>query len=294
MKFLTVTYANPNDHSDEYELVYQIRNHSVAKTWAKLVDICSKKYPIDDPGRFVGFGDRDTQISLALSKINSSIDTINSHRPIIEKRLTNINDQDTLNYLHHIFEVYHGLLDTQDTDFWNNAPANVHQALGDLNTQVHECELIGRSSDLHPGHNVTWYSLPKKIKLTDDEYDLFELGYNYGSVYLSYAEIGKPLLDLSIDRDNYISDEAFRPFRHISSDFFVAFYTDKREDINVKLVNLKKYYDQHHLFFEEQGLPWGHAHLKPGYIPVADLINAPSNLIEILETRQWVKSVKIS
>ena len=46
-----------------------------------------------------------------VNAINNCIDIINTYKPgFIEKRLYDTIDQDTLNYLHHIFEVYHGML----------------------------------------------------------------------------------------------------------------------------------------------------------------------------------------
>ena len=138
----------------------------------------------------------------------------------------------------------------------------------------------------------TWFKMPKVLKLSEEEYSLFEFGMKFGTVNLLYAEIGKTLLELSIDNDDYIFDEAFQPFKHISADFFVTFYSDTEEYINATLTKIKKYYEDHRSFFQERNLPWGHHYLKPGYIPLADLIDAPENVIELLESKQWVKSIK--
>ena len=292
-KHLVITYADPANLADSVDLTFKIQNHRVADVWVKLVDIALKKYTIDDPSRFIGLHEKEKQIDVALAKINKSIDTINNFKPIIDRRPENIHDQDTLNYLHHIFEVYHGLLNDQSNEFWAQAPEEVHRALADLNINVHECEAVGRSTTKNPTHYVTWYQMPKLAKLIDSDYSLLKFGRKFGTLNMLYAEVGKTCLDLSIDNDNYIFDTAFQPFKHISADFFVDYFTEPAEEVAAKLANLKNYYDTHQQFFINKNLPWGHNHLKPGFIPLANLVDAPNNVVELLTTRQYVKSIKL-
>jgi len=290
---LVIEYANPQALDNTYTLSFKIRSHSVAQRWAHKVSIATKKYPIDNPDRFFCFGSREQQIFSALMKINETIDIINKFDPIVTRKLTDVNDQDTLNYLHHIFEVYHGLLGQQTHELWQRAPDTVRRALADLNIQVHECECISRIVENKPSHIVTWYGLPKIDTLRDDEYKIFDEQSNFGTVYLLYTEIGKTLEDLSIDDDHYIHESAFRPFRHYSADFHVKFYSDDSRQIEEKRAIIKEYYNKNQEFFIKQGLPWGHPYLSWGLIPLADLEIIPKDLLEIITTRQWVKSVNI-
>jgi hypothetical protein len=285
MQHLVIEYCDPNDQSDTVTLRYRLRDHSVVHKWIGRVEQAQAKYHIDNPGRFYGFGSIEQQTAYALEQMNLCIDTINRYQPIVVRRLANIRDQDTLNYLHNIFEQYHGLLDQQNTLYWNNAPDDVKIALADLNLLVHRCESIARGAQ--PRHVVTWYGLPKTETLADEDYQLFESNINFGTVYLNYVEIGKTLEDLAADNDRYISDEAFQPFRHYSADFNVKFWT-RQDNQNDSII--KEYYNKNSEFFAGKNLLWGDPKLAIGAIPLADLDDDPA-LVEQLSTRQWVKSV---
>lgn len=291
---IEMQYADPNDLDDIYSVQFKLKDHSVAQKWAHLVTIANKKYSIDDPGRFYGFYDREELIKRALTKINHTVDIINRFEPIIDRHLEDIMDQDTLNYLHHIFEVYYGLLDCQTSDFWNKSPDHVRKALADLNIYVHECESVGRNIKPTPGHAITWYNMPKVTKLTNEDYKFFKMGVKFGTINLLYTEIGKTLEDLSIDNDQYIFDSAFQPFRHISADFMITYYDDNDTDLESKFANIKNYYDKHAKFFAGRELPWGHPCLSPGTITVAELSNDSDDIISKIKSRQWVKSIYIT
>lgn len=288
-----IEYTNPIDLDDTYHVAFKVKEHAVAQKWATMVSIANRKYEIDDPGRFYGFYSKEELTVRALGKINHTIDIINEFEKIIDRHLEDILDQDTLNYLHHVFEVRHGLLDSQTSDFWNKAPDSIRKALANLNIQVHECESIGRNKHLTHANAVTWYKMPKVTKLQDEDYKLFEMGNRAGMIYLLYVEIGKTLEHLSVDNDRYVSDTAFKPFRNISADFIVNYYDDDPGQIETKLHIMKEYYYTHEKFFSDRGLPWGHPYLSPGLIPVAEIENKPADLIDKIKTRQWVKSVTL-
>jgi hypothetical protein len=288
-----IEYANPMDLDDSYHLAFKLKEHAVAQKWANMIDIANRKYEIDDPGRFHGFHSKEQQSITALKKINQTIDEINAFDPLIDRPLTDINDQDTLNYLHHIFEVYHGLLDSQSSEYWNRAPDSIRTALANLNLNVHECEKIGRNETRYPSHFTTWYKLKKYLTYDDADYSLFENVVKFGTIYLLYAEIGKTLEDLSVDNDSYIHEDAFKPSRHYSADFFVTFYNGNETKLKNKLDNIKIYYEDHKDFFLNKNLFWGHPWLTPGYYPLADLDPIPDDLLDKLVTRQWVKSITL-
>jgi hypothetical protein len=111
-------------------------NHFVP-LWIDRLISAQQLYPIDDPERFYGFGSLADQITDAFDRINSCVTTINSYKKIITRSLTSVHDQDTLNYLHHIFEMHYGLLDQQNSNCWNKLPSSVQCALAELNLAVH-------------------------------------------------------------------------------------------------------------------------------------------------------------
>jgi len=214
--------------NNNFKLTFNIHNTDIAQRWVgALQEAQTFPYPIDDPKRFYGFNNQADEQRIALERINTSIDTINNHEHLIDRRPNAVDDQDTLNYLHHIFEVYHGLLDQQTHPYYLRAPNNVRSALADLNTDVHRCEGSYRTPD--PRMVLTWYGLPKSRKYTQSDFDLITNEYTFGTMYLNYVEIGKTLEDFYVDDDMYIADEAFKPLDKFSADLTVKFFNvDKR------------------------------------------------------------------
>ena len=193
------------EYSDTFYLRFRLRPNAFVPRWVKRVQTAQEKYNIDDPTRFYGFGTIQEQTDQSLQLINKCIETINHWQTLIPKQLTDVKDQDYLNFLHNIFEVYHGHLGTQNTDEWRGMSDHVQKALADLNVFVHRCESVARGA--MPRHVVTYYGLPKTETLTKDDYSLFEPLTEWGTVYLNYVEIGKTLEDLTLDNDQYIGDD---------------------------------------------------------------------------------------
>jgi hypothetical protein len=290
-KNLYIAYSNPIDPLDCFTLEYRLRDNSVVPRWCQQIEQAQSKYSIDDPGRFYGFGSIQEQTKNAVKQINNCVKTINRFEPIIDRQLKDVSDVDTLNYLHHIFEVYHGLLDQQTHGFWIRAPKQVQRALADLNVLVHRCESIGRQALAR--HVVTYYGLPKTQVLDQEDYSLFEDVVGFGTVYLNYVEIGKTLDDLAIDNDQYIGDDAFRPFKHYSADFNVKFWSSDDRQAESTRATIKAYYDTNREFFLSKNLPWGHPYLASGSIPLADLQYTGNHkeLLKELESHQCVREV---
>jgi len=279
---LHIEYADPADLHDTIVVQYHIRPTGIAQRWVNKVLLAQQQYPIDDPTRFYGFGSYESQVNDALDRINYNITVINLHRQIINRNLSDINDQDTLNYLHNIFEIHHGLLNQQIDDDWLTLPDSVKHALADLNLCVHRCESVARGAE--PRHVVTWYGLPKTDVLDSADYDQVQYTWSAGTVFLNYAEIGKTLEDLAFDNDQYIAPGAFQPFRHYSADFVVRFYEQTPEQAQEKRAIIDAYYRSQRAVFGE----WQSCY-RPGAIAVADIVD-PVPFKE-LETRQYIKSV---
>lgn len=291
---LHIEYSDPKELLDSLVFKFKIRDSGIAQRWAEKVDICTKSYAIDDPNRFYGFDDYETEKKRAIAYINECCDIIDDYQPIVIRRISDPVDQDTLNYLHHIFEVYHGLLD-QPHDFYIGAPEHVQKALAKLNIEVHRCESFvnGSGRRIMPRHVVTWFGMERNTELQPQDYDHFTDIYTPGTVYLQYVEIGKTLEDLAIDNDQYIHPEAYKPFKYYTADFLVRYFGTSSETWKQNRVRMKSYYEQHKDFFDSRGLPLSHPHNRPGYIPVADIYPKYLTLVHLLVNRQHVKSVKI-
>lgn len=288
---LTIEYADASNLNDTIPLTYRLLNNPVVPLWVGRLVAAQKKYTIDNPNRFYGFGSIEQQTQFALDTINFHIDTINNFSPVIDRKLTSVKDQDTLNYLHFCFETYHGHLDKQNDSLFATAPDTVKISLCELNVSVHRCESIARGAK--PRQVVTYYGLPKTETLDISHYKYFNDVYEFGTVYINYVEIGKTIQDLAIDNDRYISEQAFKPFRFYSADFTTLFFNSKTSEVETQRKLTKLYYKNNADFFLKRNLSIDHAYLTPGKIPVAKLTTnlTEQEILTLLETHQYTKSV---
>jgi len=276
--------------TDPIQLRFAIRNNPIADAWLERMNI-RDSWPLDDPARFYGFDSQEKEQQRAKNYILQCVQTINDYEPVIDRPFTSVQDQDYLNYLHHIFETYHGLLDQQTHDFWAQAPESVRDALAQLNIAVHRCESLGSQQ---PRLVCTWFGMPKIYKL--DPALAVEYGsmtVPFGTVCLNYVEIGKTLENLAQDQDQYISHDAFQPWQRYSADFFVPFYNI---DTRAKLPAMEKYLQQHRDFFVARGIENVYnTQVLPMRYPVADLEDSrpEQELINLIAQRQYITRVTI-
>ncbi len=274
---------------DPISLDFEIRDTPVAQLWVDRMHN-RHRWPLDYPDRFYGFSTLEQERARAQTLIETCISTINSHQQLIHRPFEWT--QDCLNYLHNIFEIHHGLLDQQTSEYWVSSPDNARQALAELNLAVHRCETVMKIP--RPRFVCTWFGMPKTHQL-DKELQLKygETQIQFGTVYLNYCEIGKTVEELEYDNDKYIGDDAFRPFSHYSADFNVQFYND---DLSKKNEQIQRYIEQHRDFFLAHGIDSVYnVKARPMRFPVADLIynGNQTQLIEQIATRQWVSNVEI-
>lgn len=274
---------------NNFELCFNIRKTPLAELWIERMSH-RHAWPMDNPDRFYGFGTAQQEQDRAVGMIQQCIATINDHQHIIDREFEYT--QDCLNYLHNIFERYHGLLDQQTSEYWHSAPAAVRQALANLNLAVHRCETAVGSSA--PRFVCTWFGMPKTQQLDIDTMMRWgELEIKFGTVYMNYCEIGKTVEDLAQDNDIYIGNDAFKPFGHYSADFNVAFYS---QELTHKLDHMQQYINQHRDFFLARGIENVYnVQALPLRFPVADLLfkTDSDTILSQIRSRQSVSNVTI-
>lgn len=277
-------------HQDPLTLHFKIRDTHMAQLWTERMSY-RNAWPLDHPDRFYGFGTAEQQREQAVQMIQQCISVINQWQPVVDREFEYT--QDCLNYLHSIFERYHGLLDQQNTPYWNTAPDTVRKALADLNLAVHRCESVAAGA--RPRLVCTWYGMPKTHVLSEDMQSKYgDHRITFGTVYLNYCEIGKTVEDLANDNDRYISDQAFRPFAHYSADFNVQFYD---RDMSHNYPRIQQYIDQHQDFFVAHGITSVYnIKAQPLRFPVADLeyTGDRQHLLLQIAQRQWVQKVELN
>ena len=279
----------------DLELQFRVLDNPIAQLWLECMSR-REQWPMDDPERFYGFNTQDEDQRIALAKIQECILGINSWQPLITRALSAVDDQDTLNYLHNIFEQWHGLLDQQPTHpEYGPIPPEVRQHLANLNVSVHRCESAARGNRAR--FVCTWFGMPKTKTLpVEVMHEYGTLNPKFGSVCLNYAEIGKTLEDLTQDRDNYISDDAFKPFDHYSADFNVRIHEETVGYVSDKLVRMQEYYKLHGDFFFARGFTtFQDPRLLPLRFPVAELIETQprDQLIEAIRQHQHITQITL-
>lgn len=284
MSLMTITFG------DDYHLEFDIESTPLSELWLEKM-AQRNQWPLDDPERFYGFDDQDTAIKKAEQRLHECVEIINNYEPIITQKFTDATDQDQLNYLHNIFERYHGLLDKQDTNWWYKAPDQVRKALADLNICVHRAESAVREN--RPRLVCTWFGMPKDSQLTPEIMVRHgRLCYEFGGVYLNYVEIGKTLEDLSIDDDHWIGDDAFQPFLRYSADFNIRFY-DSMADV----ARVYRYFEAHKDFFQARGIQaFDDYRTMPRRYKVAQLRYncTQESILEALQSRQHITDIYLS
>ena len=276
MSLIKITYNN------QFDLRYELRDTDLAERWLSRLKLAlAQNIAIDEPTRFSGFDHSESDT--VIKQLDHCIDTINAFKPLVARRITSVHDQDTLNYLHHVFEVYHGMLG-QPHEIFLSAPQPVQLALAQLNVLVHRAEVISHGQ--YPRHVVTYYAMPKTEYLKPEDYELFEPGITAGTMYVNYVEIGKDLLALALDEDQYISDSAFMPWQRYSADFNVKFWQDDSLAIDKLTSKINEYYELHKQFIDQH--EYGHIW---GYLPVADCIDKFD--LELLSNNQQVNTITI-
>jgi len=278
----------------DLNLQFKILDNPLSKLWLERMAM-REQYPLDNPDRFYGFDSQGQAEDKALLQIQRTCAEINSWNNLIEKTIESVHDQDTLNYLHNVFEQWHGLLDQiPEHPIYGRFPVHIRQSLANLNIDVHRCESVSRGN--RPRFVCTWYGLPKTQTISDELLQYGTLNPKFGSVCLNYCEIGKTLEDLTQDNDNYISDAAFRPFNHYSADFNVRMHEETADYLAEKLCRMQDYYNQHRDFFFDQGFTtFQDPRLVPLRFPVAELIETlpRTQLIQQIAQRQYITRVSL-
>ena len=284
-RHLAVTLGQQNPIT----LKFLVRNSPIAELWLERMEQ-RHTWPLDHPDRFYGFNTLEQEQQRAHEYIQNCIDTINNHQQLIDRPFEWT--QDCLNYLHNIFEIHHGLLDTQSSDYWNTANEEQRKAIAELNLAVHRCETAMKP--LRPRFVCTWFGMPKTHTIPEELQGVFgEWLIKFGTVYLNYCEIGKTVEDLANDNDKYIADEAFKPFSHYSADFNVQFHN---RDLSTTYGKVQQYITRHKDFFLAKNITGVYnVKAQPLRLPVADLVydGNQEELVNQIAQRQWISRIDI-
>lgn len=154
----------------------------------------------------------------------------------------------------------------------------------------------------HPYATIigTYHNRPRH-PLEDADYNYYTFKWEFGTVYINYCEVGKPLLDVFKDQDELVGDDNIRPLHYYSADFQIKFGPSTPDNVYMERLNLfNQWWDIKSDYLKSIGLV-KNKKLALGMIPVAKLNKDKSQLneltdveiVQVLSTYQTIKATEI-
>lgn len=269
------------NNTDDCQLIFDVNQSSIAKRWA---DEVAKNYPLLETTRFINWPNDGKNTATFVEKLNAQIATINNWKPgTIPEVLSDPLDQDLLNHLHRFFVKLQGN-STKASDFYLAAPTHVQEAICNFNLTIHEYEHFAYNQETvkltnHPYATIvgTFANRPR-YKLEDSDYDKYTFKWTFGTVYINYCEVGKPILDIFKDQDEITEETGIVPLHYYSADFQIKFGPSTLDHIyDAREKQLWQWFDNNKNKFQSLGFTKS-KYLAVGMIPVATLNIVESNL----------------
>ena len=259
-------------------LFFKILETDIAQLWATEI---KKEYLLYENDRFTQWPGSNKDETYYQSSLKHHIDIINSYDKIID--LEKYNQQTFLNILHKHFEDLRGHV-VYGTDWYATAPVNVQQSVDKLNVLIHEYENYLNEKDsiyLNPTIVCTFKDRPT-YNLKNEHYKYFTHKWEFGTVYINYCEVGKPLLDVFKDNDENVGKDAIRPQSTYSADFMVKFGIDVPDQFVIDKEN--KFW----LWTNSKNINVNPSKAALGMIPVAKIVEK----IDINKLKDFNKVIK--
>ena len=293
MRKVIVRLSQKDDFKHTLDLEYDIIDNPFTPRWIECYQRSQQRGdPISNPDRFGGLNNEWTK-ERVFSIINERVDQINQIVPgLIDRKLKDPQDQDTLNYLHSFFERYHGKVDVWLTDpWWQDKPRELRPIWSDLNIFIHKMESLNAGE--RPNIKITWYDTPKPDRLTRQDYALFTHQYRFGYIYSLYADVGKDLKSLTYDHDDHHLD--FVPPTTIAADCQLQFFNTTEEESLKITRDCQNFYAKNRDYFQSKGYPQDDHRLVTGSIPLARLSQPtdPTALLNQIKSFNWVQNFYI-
>jgi len=279
MDTIKVRLSTRNDYETTCDFNFRLEsNHFVKKWLSRYKEAQQRGYPISEPDAFYNLN-MDWSENRILDNINELIRQMPNMFGGVE--LGSTDDQDTLNHIHSVFEIYHGSLDA-----WQGSGLTLEeqQRLSKVNQLVHRAENFGADKRIR----VVWFDLPKTKTYDIEDYKLFQNTKEFGGVYVMYADVGKNVESLAKDNDDHHHD--FVPNLHYSSDFIISF-SDTKDNSAL----YEQYKIDNSEYFIDKGYDIGDPRLTTGNIKIAQLDSTQSqeDILDTLSKYNHVQSVYV-
>jgi len=287
-RFIIVRLSQKDNHRATFDLRFKLESNQFVHKWTERYLAAQQRQDvISEPWAFYNLNNDWSENRIA-EFINHHIDICNSYVPgMFDRKLNSINDQDTLNYIHSVFERHHGQIDDWlDNILFEKHPTELRESLSHINQTVHRAE----SHSKKPYIRIVYFDLPKDYTFDKEDYKLFTDTVDFGGAYTLYADVGKNLESLSRDQDDHHHD--FVPNLHYSADFTVRFFDIAEQESQVRRQQYRAFYESKKEYFENKGYHWGDPRLTTGAIKLAQLIYTDKQeLLEQISEYNNIQSV---
>ena len=266
MKNVILRLSNSIQANEVFDLKFKLLDHHFARKWINCVlEAQQKQYPISEPWAIYNINSKMNS-EFIKNNINRLIQKVDSVEKLFDLQLQDINDQDTLNKIHAVFENNHGKLDEwKSNPLFKNKPNDFRKNLSEINQFVHACESIKGT----PKIRVVYFDLPKTKRFSDSDYKLFTNKRKFGSLYHLYCDVGKPIESLAVDNDNHHHDIV--PNLHYSADCVIYFHTDSDDHVKKIEQKFQKYINDNKEYIKTKGYDIDSNRLTTGRIEIARL-----------------------
>lgn len=199
--------------------------------------------------RFFGWNWSDVYKQKKLTRLGEAVGVINRHFTNsieIDPAKFLQPSQETLNFLHHKFELFMG-------QSWNrnklslDAPLEVQIAIRELNDFVHDIEYSDSPED-YKKRGQLWLrgfqcqlAPYTQIPLEPDDFHDFTFESEPGDVVTNYCQLGKTWVEAFINKDEHIQLSNIAPLKYFSSGFICNFHGYSAEDSKWLTHNVREY-----------------------------------------------------
>lgn len=291
MKNATLRLSDKDDSSQYFDLKFKLEQNSFVRKWIKCVlEAQQKQYPISEPWAVYNINDTLNK-DFVKSNLNRLMQEVDQEEKLFGLTINDINDQDTLNKIHSIFEMHHGKLDEWRTNpMFKGKSDKFRKNLSEINQFVHACETIGGS----PKIRIVWFDLPKVNRFSQEDYKLFTNKRNFGSLYHLYCDVGKNVEALTEDNDDHHHDVV--PNLHFSADCVCYFVNDTDDEVARLTHDHHKYIRENQTYLSSKGYHPNDPRLTTGRIELAklDMDISEQDLMTELEKYNNIQSFWLS
>jgi len=243
---IILTFSSPNGRNSE-KVEWIVRQTSLTDRWLKEMTSAIKNKSVLREQRFVGWQGNESTLKQLVLQLNESISAINqfynSRYHIAENAYFGM-PQDTLNTLHHHFEILMGQ-SWNPSDWMKDVPPHVFTAVRLLNDNIHDYEsaVKAQQSELNGESAIRFFQFQlvtfRQLELTQQDLSEFSFACDMGDLVTNYCQLGKTWIEVYGDQDDEIHPENIAPLRYYSSSFNAHFF-EKSETDSLAMTQLVK------------------------------------------------------